>query len=101
MHWDRVVAMAATLRCTCAAATSSADALSRGVHAGFALWAAKNPMNPNWWWNEIGVPGKVQKASVLMKDQLSVGDRTSIMSTCSYVPRHSLPWGLERTKQAT
>ncbi len=72
VHWDRAVAIAATLRCACGPATSSAAALTRALHAAYALWAAKDPRNPNWWWNEIGVPDKVQKASVLFKAQLTV-----------------------------
>lgn len=37
-------------------------------------WLAKGFTNPNWWWNQIGVPGKMCDIIVLLGDHLQ-GDR--------------------------
>jgi hypothetical protein len=34
-------------------------------------WAVNDFRNPNWWWNELGIPNQVQQASVLMKQDLT------------------------------
>ena len=74
--------MAATLRCTSCPSAVPVDSerLLTAIHAGYGLWARRAPVNPNWWWNEIGVPNYVQAASVMVKGQLKV--RTQHSSAC-------------------
>ena len=49
-------------------------------HALTALryWIAKDPRNPNWWWNIIGTPLLVVEISTLLRPILTDEDRTRI-----------------------
>jgi chondroitin AC lyase len=37
-------------------ATAGNPALLRGIVRGLENWYTRNPVNPNWWWNQIGMP---------------------------------------------
>jgi len=48
--------------------------LEEGARSGLRFWLEKNPTNPNWWWNQIGVPELLGEAALLMQGQLALDD---------------------------
>jgi len=69
-HLSRVMELARAFR-----TRSEQPALQRKTleHAlrGLDCWLQKDPQNPNWWWNEIGVPRSLARILLLMQDELS------------------------------
>jgi chondroitin AC lyase len=40
-------------------------------------WLAHDPQNPNWWWNQIGVPKSLLPILLLLDEQLSASQRAT------------------------
>jgi len=47
------------------------DAVMRSLD----YWLDRDFMNSNWWWNQIGVPGRMSLILLIMEDELSDGQR--------------------------
>jgi len=78
-HIDRLTAMAVAYRQPKGALAGNA-ALKKAIIRGLDHWLAKDYRNPNWWWEQIGVPMRIGKVLVLMEkdltpDQLAAGVR--------------------------
>ena len=69
-HLSHLVAMARAFRQPNGALTGSAK-LKAAILRGLDHWLAKDYRNPNWWWNEIGVPMNLGKVLVLMEKDLN------------------------------
>ncbi|MCC7261466.1 MAG: hypothetical protein IT369_02985 [Candidatus Latescibacteria bacterium] len=73
-HLHRLVALAQ------ARATAPGDeALHRALLAGLDHWLAADYLNPNWWWNQIGVPGALSQLALLMEADLSAAQRAKVL----------------------
>ncbi|MCE5250770.1 polysaccharide lyase 8 family protein [bacterium] len=46
------------------------------VFAGLDHWLGKDYQNPNWWWNVIGVPGRLAQVLLLIDGELDDTQRT-------------------------
>lgn len=51
------------------------DSLERGIHRGFHYWLYHRFYNPNWWYNEIGVPQLVGNILILLRGHLDSYER--------------------------
>ncbi len=49
-------------------------ALEAKALAAYRLWIVRDPHNPNWWWNEIGVPQLLCEIATLLRSQLTAAD---------------------------
>jgi chondroitin AC lyase len=47
------------------------EALKKGILSALDFWLAHDYQNPNWWWNEIGVPQLMGETLLLMEPELS------------------------------
>ncbi|MBF0244263.1 MAG: hypothetical protein HQL31_03190, partial [Planctomycetes bacterium] len=50
------------------AATSGRANLMKGILAGLAAWFDRDPLNPNWWHNEIGAPALLGEILLIVKE---------------------------------
>ena len=48
----------------------------------FAWWMKHKPHNPNWWWNEIGLPTRLLKILLLVPELISANDRQTALELC-------------------
>ena len=48
-------------------------------HRALDWWLAKDPMNSNWWWNEIGVPQTLGEACLLFTEPLTAEERAGVV----------------------
>ena len=46
------------------------------ISKGLDYWFEKDFINGNWWWNQIGVPGRMANILLLFEDELSDEQRT-------------------------
>jgi len=49
--------------------------LRNALEASLDYWLGHDFKNPNWWWNQIGVPGRMAPILLLMGDELSDAQR--------------------------
>ncbi len=54
------------------------EALETQALAALRYWIAKDPRNPNWWWNSIGTPLLVGEISTLLRPELTGEDKALI-----------------------
>jgi chondroitin AC lyase len=52
--------------------------LEAGALRGLRYWLQNDYQNPNWWWNQIGVPTSVGQIALLLRSGLSDADRQEI-----------------------
>jgi chondroitin AC lyase len=69
-HLRRLFDMAVAYR-TQGQALSGEAALRKKTLAGIDYWLAKDFRNPNWWWNQIGVPMFLGRVLIVMEEDLS------------------------------
>ncbi len=53
--------------------------VEQAFHRGLAFWLKGDFRNPNWWWNEIGIPLELGAAGLLMDDCLTDDERAGIV----------------------
>ena len=51
------------------------DEVRKALSAALDYWLAHDFQNPNWWWNQIGVPRSLAPILLLMEDELSDAQR--------------------------
>lgn len=49
-------------------------ALEAGALSGLRYWLRKDPANPNWWWNQIGVQQLLGEIGLLMESRMTPED---------------------------
>ena len=59
--------------------TEEAKALLEKIKQGLQYWADLNPIAPNWWHNEVGVPKTLGSALVLVWDELPTPLQNQLM----------------------
>ena len=50
--------------------------LAKAIHASLNYWLANDFQNPNWWFNEIGVPRALAPILLMLDDELTDEQRT-------------------------
>lgn len=100
-HLNRTLIMAKWAHAARDAGTPDAMTDVATRHA-LDYWLQHDPRNPNWWWNQIGVPQLLGEIAALIEGQLppsTLSGVTSIMrrSTWAKVPwtGANLIWGVE------
>lgn len=53
--------------------------LEAGGLSGLRYWLRKDPSNPNWWWNQIGVPQLLGEIGLLLEDRWAPEDRNRML----------------------
>ena len=94
-HLDRLLVMAAVYR---RPGGRSRRALGRGAMAALDFWLRRDFTNPNWWWNQIGVPQGLGHVLILMEDhltpaQLATGLKIMARNDWSKHTGQNLVWG--------
>lgn len=77
-HWDRLTAMARGLRCA-ACGASAQKTLPPKIALGVAFWKHEDFIDPNWWFNDFGVPMKVDSFMVIMANASAAGGASSAL----------------------
>eukprot|EP01052_Picozoa_sp_SAG31_P018466 SAG31_NODE_1309_length_8877_cov_5.662452_8_plen_214_part_00 len=73
-HWKRLQTLGTALHCKgCGAAQDSTldQNLLPKLVAGIRFWKEHNFIDPNWWWNDFGVPMDLQGLFVIMANRTS------------------------------
>src|SRR5215469_7508533 len=72
-HLDRVltIAKAAYLERNAGSANPKLEA---GALSGLRYWLSKDPINPNWWWNQIGTPQLLGEIGLLLREVMTPDD---------------------------
>jgi chondroitin AC lyase len=55
-------------------------------------WMNRDYRNPNWWWNEIGVPELVGEIGTLMQPELSSGEASKVVEIMKRSDWRKVPW---------
>ena len=72
-HLDRVLIIAKAAYSVREGGHSNA-ALEAGALRGLRYWLAKDPTNPNWWWNQIGTQQLLGEIGLLMTSRMTPDD---------------------------
>ena len=60
------------------------------AHRALGFWLRHRFKNPNWWWNDIGVPMSVGDAAIMMDGELSDGERKGVVELMTVEePKHA------------
>jgi chondroitin AC lyase len=69
-HLDRVLAMVKAYRSPNTGPEAKAE-LRAAIHRALGYWLRNDFQNPNWWYNNIGVPQDIADIAILIRDELS------------------------------
>eukprot|EP00051_Salpingoeca_urceolata_P009587 m.116150 g.116150 ORF g.116150 m.116150 type:complete len:792 (+) comp16373_c0_seq1:88-2463(+) len=58
-HLERTVTLARAYHCSACTSSFRNKTLLSKTHSAFDFWLRHDYLCPNWWWNEIGVPGTI------------------------------------------
>ncbi len=78
-HLDRVLLMAKSARAYRDAGRPDTDLEGR-INLALKWWTDHDYHNPNWWWNEIGVPELLGQIGNLMLGQIPAGEMAKLDS---------------------
>jgi len=81
-HLDRILVLAKSYATPGQALYGDAD-LHRGVVAALDWWLRHDYQNPNWWWNQIGVPQIIGETALLLEDDLTPERRAKVLEILS------------------
>lgn len=73
-HLSRVAALARAYRAPGSTLQGDRDVLEAALD-GLDGWLRLDPRNPNWWWNQIGVPKSLLPILLLLDEELSDSQR--------------------------
>ena len=73
-HLGRVAVLARAYRAPKSALHDNREVLAAALK-GLDAWLRLDPQNPNWWWNQIGVPKTLLPIMLLLDDELSEAQR--------------------------
>ena len=51
----------------------------KAAHHALAFWLDRRLVNPNWWWNIIGVPTYIGDAAIMMDSELTPEEREGVI----------------------
>ena len=83
-HWGRLTTLAQAFHCVaCSGGGGSTTGKPVGrllpaIEAGIRFWKQHDFIDPNWWWNDFGVPMKMQAMLVVMANSSSA-DRNKVL----------------------
>ncbi len=77
VHLNRVRTLAAAAR------VNHDPALLAAAHRSLGFWIKNNFKNPNWWWNDIGVPSLMGQIGLLLDKDLTGTERAFIRKVLS------------------
>ena len=58
---------------------------AHAITAAFAWWTKHKPRNPNWWWNEIALPGALTRILLLTPELIAPEDFQTALELCRKV----------------
>ncbi len=90
-HLNRTLVMAKTARGYRNAGHPDSVLNAKVIHALHA-WTSRDYQNPNWWWNEIGVPELIGEIASLMQLQLSPDELARIAEIMKRSNWQRVPW---------
>jgi len=73
-HLGRVETLARAYRAPGSPLNGDGKVLA-AAEKGLDAWLRLDPQNPNWWWNEIGVPSSLLPILLLLDEELSDSQR--------------------------
>lgn len=59
------------------------EQLRKAVFAGLDCWLEHDFQNPNWWWNQIGVPRSLSRTLLVLDEELSDAQRAKAVEILS------------------
>ena len=90
-HLNRTLVMAKTAALD--RKTGEPDqALDAKVLRALHYWTSCDHRNPNWWWNEIGVPRLAGELALLMQSQLSSDELLRVVEIMKRSDWRRVPW---------
>jgi len=95
-HLDRLGCLAAASHL---ANDAAGEVLAVGALRALDYWLEHDFTNPNWWWNQIGVPKRVGEALALLRErltptQLAAGVQIMTRNDWSHHTGQNLVWGV-------
>jgi chondroitin AC lyase len=57
-----------------------ASEVRAGAVSALEFWLARDPESDNWWWNDIGAPGRMRDVVVLVEDWLTDDQRAAALA---------------------
>ncbi len=78
-HFDRVRKLAIAIH-TYPAAEVQQKNLNAAFHRTLGWWIKTNPTNPNWWYNEIGMPRTMGVIGALMWNEMTPEEQASALA---------------------
>ena len=90
-HLNRTLVMAKTARGYSNGGHSD-SALNAKVIRALHAWTSRDYRNPNWWWNEIGVPELIGDIASLMQPQLSPDELARVAEIMKRSNWRRVPW---------
>ncbi len=90
-HLERVLAMAKSARIDRDAGHPDA-ALENQILLALKWWDDHDYRNPNWWWNEIGVPQLMGEIGNLMLDQIPPDELARMVTIMKRSNWRRVPW---------
>jgi chondroitin AC lyase len=83
-HWDRLTTLSVALHCkSCEEGGKKGtgkDTLLPKIVSGVQYWQTNDFIDPNWWWNDFGVPMKVQMFLVIMANTTAASGGAALPS---------------------
>lgn len=90
-HLNRALVMAKAARLD--RNTGHPDAaLEAKTNLALQRWLDRDLHNPNWWWNEIGIPQSVAEIATLVGPALPAGERTGAIAILKRSNWRRVPW---------
>jgi chondroitin AC lyase len=86
-HCGRLLTLARAYRRGATDPAVTKGVLAQAVGRGLDYWCTRNPKNPNWWWNVIGIPRTMYRVLLLAEPVL---DATQMAAGCKVVANAKL-----------